>query len=101
MIPGSCVECIVGSTRIRNFSTIIEVLQAKVMTFVNQVAEIVHGVVSEFHGAPNKNNGDTFLLIWRVSGLEYLMMSRMADFSAIAFAKILGAVNRSPTLASY
>ena len=45
-----------------------EVLQNKVMTFVNQIAEIVHGVVDEFHGAANKNNGDTFLMIWTVRG---------------------------------
>eukprot|EP00971_Amphidinium_carterae_P073464 1452546-Amphidinium_carterae.1 len=44
-----------------------QVLQAKVMTFVNQIAEIVHGVVDEFHGAANKNNGETFLLVWRTA----------------------------------
>ncbi|CAJ1454397.1 unnamed protein product [Effrenium voratum] len=68
MVEGTRVECIIGATRIRDFSTATEVLQAKVMTFVNQIAEIVHGVVDEFHGAANKNNGDTFLMIWRVMG---------------------------------
>jgi len=41
------------------------------------------------------------MLVWRISGLEEKMVSRMADFSTIAFSKILGAVNRSPLLASY
>merc|ERR1719478_346109 len=98
MVPGSRVEAIIGVARIRDFSTATEVLSSKVMTFVNQCAEIVHGVVSEYHGAANKNNGDTFLLVWRLGGLEDAMVSRMADFSSIAFAKILGAVHQSPIL---
>merc|ERR1719478_1599250 len=101
MVPGSRVEAIIGVARVQDFSTATEVLKAKVMTFVNQIAEIVHGVVSEFHGAANKKNGDTFLLIWRISGLEDEYAERLADFSSIAFAKILGAVHRSPTLATY
>jgi len=107
MIPGIRVEAIIGYATIRDFSTATEVLKGKVMTFVNQVAEIVHGVVSEFHGAANKNSGDTFLLVWRISGLQAppgqqdQMITRMADMSVIAFAKILGAVHRSPLLAGY
>ena len=42
-----------------------QVLQSKVMMFSNQIAEIVHGVCNEFHGAPNKNTGETFLVIWK------------------------------------
>lgn len=101
MVEGVRVEAIIGVVRIQDFSTATEVLKGKVMTFVNQIAEIVHGVVSEFHGAANKNNGDTFLVVWRISGLEDVQVSRMADFSTIAFAKILGAVHRSPLLATY
>ena len=29
-----------------------QVLQGRIMTFVNQIAEIIHGVVDEFHGVP-------------------------------------------------
>ena len=47
MVDGHRVDCIVGVARILNFSTATEVLQGKVMTFVNQIAEIVHGVVDE------------------------------------------------------
>jgi class 3 adenylate cyclase len=101
MIQGERVEAIIGLAKIKDFSTATEVLKARVMTFVNQIAEIVHGVVSEYHGAANKNNGDTFLVIWRISGIEDTMKSRLSDMSTIAFAKILGAVHRSPVLASY
>jgi class 3 adenylate cyclase len=101
MIPGERVDAIIGVARIRDFSVATEVLKSKVMTFVNQIAEIVHGVVSEYHGAANKNLGETFMLVWRLSGLDDKMVSRYADFSTIAFARILGAVHRSPLIASY
>eukprot|EP00933_Yihiella_yeosuensis_P019988 TRINITY_DN16115_c1_g1_i1.p1 TRINITY_DN16115_c1_g1~~TRINITY_DN16115_c1_g1_i1.p1 ORF type:complete len:618 (+),score=84.65 TRINITY_DN16115_c1_g1_i1:48-1856(+) len=101
MIEGSNVECIVGSARIRNFSVATEVLQGKVMTFVNQIAEIVHGVVDECRGAVNKNNGDTFLIIWRTAGMSPEEVLKVAEMSVYAFATILGAVNRSQVLANY
>lgn len=101
MVMGKRVECIVGNARIRNFSSATEVLQAKVMTFVNQIAEIVHGVVDEFHGAANKNNGDTFLVIWRTSDFDEKKVSKMADMSMLAFTRILGAVHRSAVLEVY
>jgi class 3 adenylate cyclase len=101
MIEGERVEAIIGLARIQDFSTATEVLKAKVMTFVNQIAEIVHGVVSEYYGAANKNNGDMFLLVWRISDQVDHMVTRMADMASIAFAKILGALHRSPILAVY
>ena len=36
------------------------------MVFVNEIAEIVHGIVDSFSGAPNKNIGDAFLLVWKL-----------------------------------
>lgn len=101
MIPGTKVECIIGKARINDFSTATEVLQGNVMRFVNQIAEIVHGVVDAFHGAANKNNGDTFLLVWRCSGHEDFMIQKFADMSMIAFARVLAAVHRAPVLAAY
>mmetsp|Transcript_64409 Transcript_64409/g.153641 ORF Transcript_64409/g.153641 Transcript_64409/m.153641 type:complete len:1024 (-) Transcript_64409:52-3123(-) len=101
MLQGDRIECIIGFARIANFSTMTEVLQIKTITFVNQVAEIVHGVVNQLHGAPNKNNGDTFLLIWRRIDADPSMRSRIADMALFAFAKILGAVHTSPILAKY
>lgn len=100
MVEGTRVECIIGAAKIRDFSTATEVLQAKVMTFVNQIAEIVHGVVNEFHGAANKNHGETFLMIWRMSD-QKTKESKLADMSMVAFVRILGAIHRSPVLAQY
>lgn len=101
MVPGVRVECIIGISRIKDFSTATEVLQAKIMTFVNQIAEIVHGVVDEFHGAANKNNGDMFLIIWRLQDMDTVRKRRMAEMSLVAFTKILGSLHRSIVLAGY
>merc|ERR1711920_610642 len=62
---------------------------------------IVHGVVDEFHGAANKNNGDMFLMIWRALDMEDARVQKMADMAMLAFTRILGAVHRSPVLAAY
>jgi len=107
MVPGTSVEAIIGVARIQDFGTATEVLQSKIMTFVNQIAEIVHGVVNELHGAPNKNNGDTFLVIWRyktfgaASEAANIQPQRLAELSVFAFSKILGSLHRSPLLAEY
>jgi class 3 adenylate cyclase len=100
MIPGVRVDCIIGMARIRDFSLATEVLQGKVMTFVNQISEIVHGVVDEFFGAVNRNNGESFLLIWRTNQGTH-SSERLADMSLVALATVLGAVHRSPVLARY
>lgn len=34
--------------------------------FVNEIAEIAHGMVDKFSGAPNKNIGDAFLFVWKL-----------------------------------
>eukprot|EP00928_Gymnodinium_smaydae_P039230 TRINITY_DN26839_c0_g1_i1.p1 TRINITY_DN26839_c0_g1~~TRINITY_DN26839_c0_g1_i1.p1 ORF type:complete len:932 (-),score=180.61 TRINITY_DN26839_c0_g1_i1:84-2879(-) len=101
MIPGSRVDCIIGTTRVDDFSLITEALQSKVMMFVNQIAEIVHGIVDQFHGAPNTNNGSSFLLIWRAEGLRGNMLTRLVDMSVFAFVRIIGALHTSHVLARY
>jgi len=103
MVEGTRVECIIGAARIRDFGIATEVLQADVMAFVNQIAEIVHGVVDEFHGAANKNTGEAFLAIWRTAGGQEGgdRARRLADMAVLALARILGAVHRSPVLAAY
>ena len=35
------------------------------MVFVNEIGEIVHGIVDKFSGSANKNIGDAFLLVWK------------------------------------
>ena len=65
MMPGRKVMCIFGFCDIRNFTDATEVLESKVMVFVNEIAEICHEVVNRVGGNPNKNIGDAFLLVWK------------------------------------
>lgn len=99
MIPGRRIDAIFVSIRIQNFSLIASVLQDKVMLFVNQVCEIVHGVTDEFHGMANRNNGDAFLMVWRLTNSSH--QEKMYDMAVAACAKISIAVGRSLELNEY
>jgi len=111
MIPGRSVNCLLGLARIKNFSTANEVLKGSIMMFANQVAEIVHGVCNEYHGAPNKNNGDSFLLVWRMSEEDFdngkhrlneaMFTSRMAELACVSFSRVIGSLHHSKLLADY
>ena len=65
MMPGQKTFGIFGFANIRNFLDITEVLQTKVMLFVNQIAEISHSQVDKFKGSTNKNIGESFLMVWK------------------------------------
>jgi len=98
---GVHVQCIFGVVRIRDFIVATEVLQGKVVTLVNEVAEVVHGVIDEFHGAPHKNSGDHFVVVWLLDRDNSKQRTRMAEMSIVAFAKILGSIHSSAKLATY
>ncbi len=65
MIPGKRIMGIFGFCDIRNFTDTTELLQERVMLFVNEIAEIVHSIVDRYAGFPNKNIGDAFLVVWK------------------------------------
>lgn len=101
MVPGNRVEAIFGFCSIHNFLVVNHVLKEKIMVFVNQVGEIVHGCVDEFNGAPNKNIGESFLLIWRISGYDTRGQQKLADMAIMSFVRIVTEMNKSPILAQY
>lgn len=55
---------------IRKFTNATEILQENVLRFVNLIGHIVHSNTVFFSGAPNKNIGDAFLLVWKVTTKE-------------------------------
>lgn len=65
MIPGRKTIAVFGFCDIRSFTDATEVLQEGVMLFVNEIGEIVHGIVDRYMGSANKNIGDAFLLVWK------------------------------------
>ncbi len=77
------------------------------LLLINQVAEILHAVVNEYHGVANRNINEAFLLVWKFpegidgSPNKRIARERFADFALVAFSKVLVAVTRSPALNEY
>jgi class 3 adenylate cyclase len=114
MIPGKKIIAIYGFCDIRNFTDTTEVLQEKVMIFVNEVAEIVHSITSDYMGSANKNIGDAFLLVWKFRKkltyvnkegelclLDNSEVHQIVDLALIAFIKIIIQIKKSHKLAKY
>ena len=85
------------------------------MLFVNEIAEVVHGIVDQFSGAANKNIGDAFLLVWKYPE-EYVEFNeeqndivtkdihevkQIADMSVISFIKVIAGIVKSRKLDRY
>eukprot|EP00930_Biecheleria_cincta_P085542 TRINITY_DN74925_c0_g1_i1.p1 TRINITY_DN74925_c0_g1~~TRINITY_DN74925_c0_g1_i1.p1 ORF type:complete len:1024 (+),score=190.53 TRINITY_DN74925_c0_g1_i1:92-3073(+) len=109
-MPASRIECVLCTMEIKDFAVLTQVLHARVIPFVTRIIEIVHGIVYEFHGSPNRNNGDTYLLVWRLLDIEYEHLAtqeqraertQVCDMSLVACAKILSAVLQCPQLGEY
>ena len=110
---GSKVLAIFSLCDIRNFTDTTEVLQERVMVFVNEIAAVVHHTVDEFLGAANKNIGDAFLLVWKFTHEHtevrnqklYLTktpyVSAYADLALLAVLKIIAKINSSTTILKY
>lgn len=101
MIPGRKVEAVYAFCDIRNFTDATEVLQDQVMVFVNRIAAIVHSTADEFFGNPNKNVGDAFLLVWRLSGQPQMKQHRLADMALLSLITITAKINTHAEIAEY
>jgi class 3 adenylate cyclase len=66
-MAGRLVSAVFVFCDVRNFTDATECLQEEVMLFVNKIAAILHELTVRCGGAPNKNVGDAFLLIWKVA----------------------------------
>lgn len=69
-MAGRLVSAVFVFCDVRNFTDATECLQEEVMVFVNKIAAILHELTVRCGGAPNKNIGDAFLLIWKVAAHE-------------------------------
>ena len=75
MIPGKRIYAIFGFCDIHDFDLCTEKLEDEIMTFVNQIAKIVHDEVSRWGGRCNKNLGNAFLMVWRLG--DELLLRKM------------------------
>nr|CCA17596.1 Voltagegated Ion Channel (VIC) Superfamily putative [Albugo laibachii Nc14] len=66
MIPGKKITSVFGFGIIEHFTETCSLLEEDIITYINTIAEIVHGNAKNFHGAANKNIGAAFLLAWKI-----------------------------------
>lgn len=115
MLEGKKTYAVFGFCDIHQFSEVTTILESDIMSFVNLVADIVHNCVDDYAGAPNKNIGDAFLLIWKLP-LEELIVDNdkkvqnmkggpktqaTIDMAIFAFIKIIAKINKSEKLEHY
>lgn len=115
MIAGKKIMAIFGFCDIRNFTDATEVLQTDVMTFVNEIADLVHTTVDFYSGAANKNIGDAFLLVWKFSpdsvitnedgNIELIpgdeSVAFLGEMALFSFVKVQANIAKSPMLEKY
>lgn len=65
-IPGRKVHMIFSICQIRQFSETTECLQDEIIVFVNKIVKIIHECTKRWEGVPTNNNGDKYLLTWRL-----------------------------------
>jgi len=85
------------------------------MLFVNEIGEIIHGIVDRYSGAANKNIGDAFLLVWKFESdmqaidkktgelyaKESSKVAQLADMSVISFLLCIAELRKSPKMIKY
>uniref|UniRef100_A0A7S0MJC3 Guanylate cyclase domain-containing protein n=1 Tax=Cryptomonas curvata TaxID=233186 RepID=A0A7S0MJC3_9CRYP len=95
-VAGKVVHAIFGFCDIRNFTDCTEVLQVDVVKLVNGVASIVHESVVNNLGAPNKNIGDAFLLVWKPKGSHSI--TKVAESALRSYIRIIIEISRCKKL---
>lgn len=66
LIPGQKVTCVVVFGIIEDFTETCSCLAENICTYINTIADIVHGNAHDWFGAANKNIGSAFLLVWKL-----------------------------------
>jgi len=65
-IPGKKVNIIFSVCQIRKFSETTECLLDEIIVFVNKIVKIVHECTRRWDGTPSNNNGDKYILTWKL-----------------------------------
>lgn len=71
---GRKVICLFGFADIKYFTEVSDKLKEDVMTFVNEIAEIVSPLIDKYTGSTNKNLGEAFLFVWKFREQDTITM---------------------------
>jgi class 3 adenylate cyclase len=74
-IAGTKLNAVFAFCDIRKFTDTTEILQENVLRFVNLVGHVVHSNTEWYEGSPNKNIGDAFLLVWKMTKMAQKRMN--------------------------
>ena len=108
---GTRIEAVFGHINIIDFPMITEVLQSGIVVLVNQVADVVHGLVDEFSGFVCHNTGSGFFVVWKLPPEQVTdedseedplyRRERICELAVTAVCEIHAAIAKSPVLALY
>lgn len=66
MIPGRRINVIFMVIKINEFVEITEIMKESTVVLLNKIIRIIHITADKWSGSPNKNDGDKFLITWRL-----------------------------------
>jgi len=66
MIPGKKITAVFGFGIMEEFTNTCSCLEEEMCRYINTIATIIHDNSVFWHGAPNKNIGSAFLLVWKI-----------------------------------
>ena len=79
-VAGKGVYALFGFVGINDFSHILKSLDQRVVMLINDVAKVVHNEIFRWghrdHGQCNKNNGGTFLMVYRIGDFKTVKENR-------------------------
>jgi class 3 adenylate cyclase len=111
MIPGHRINVIFMVVRVNDFVPIANTLGQKTTQFLNKIVKILHECSDRWSGWANKNEGDKYLLTWKLPDIEEAeneknealqeQRTEYADKSLIAAVKIISEIRRSNDLEMY
>ena len=104
MIPGRRIHVIFMVIKINDFVEITEIMKEETIMLLNKVIKVLHTTADKWSGSPNKNDGDKFLITWKLPEIEesesekneQLLEQRTeyADKSIIAAVKMVSEIRR-------
>lgn len=111
MKVGHKINSIYMVCRINYYEAILECLEEDSTIYINKVVKIVHECVRRWNGSVNKNEGNLYLLTWKLPDVDDAdhernenlqeLKTKLADQSLIAAVKVIAELRRAGELKSY
>jgi hypothetical protein len=70
MIPGHRINAIFMVCKVNRLVEISETIQEQTVVFLNKIVHILHSCADRWSGSSNKNEGDKYLLTWKLPEID-------------------------------